>query len=133
VTRGKNLLEAVDRYPGKERQPGSQSGCQEEHCRGEKRGWNRGRAMPIHRVEGLSMDSAVIDIGSDVCAHSQAYVAMSRVHSLERVFLSNITEAKIDRLLVFREYDRLLSITYGYMDWTHEKSLMPSGIGTGCQ
>jgi ATP-dependent exoDNAse (exonuclease V) alpha subunit len=41
-------------------------------------------AMTIHRVQGLSMDRAVIDLGSDVFAHGQAYVAFSRVRTLGR-------------------------------------------------
>jgi hypothetical protein len=53
-------------------------------------------------------------------------VALRRVHSLEGVLLSSYTEAKIGRPLVFREYDRLLS-----MEWTHEKSLRASELGTG--
>jgi hypothetical protein len=99
---------------GEERQPGSQGGGEEEHGRGEEGAGAGGGAMPVHQVEGLSIDKALIDIGSDVFAHSQAYVALYRVHSLEGVLLSNFTEAKIDRPLVFREYDRLLS-----MEWTH--------------
>jgi hypothetical protein len=76
--------------------------------------------MPIHQVKGLSMDRAVIDIGSDVFAHSQlqAYVALSRVHSLEGMLLSNFMEAKFDRPLVFGEYDIFLV-------WSvHMKSLL---------
>jgi len=30
-------------------------------------------------VQGLSLDKAVVDIGSDVWDHGQAYVALSRV------------------------------------------------------
>jgi hypothetical protein len=45
------------------------------------------------------MIRAVIDIGStsDVYAHGQAYwyMALSRVHSLEGVLLSNFTEASL--------------------------------------
>ena len=31
------------------------------------------------KVQGLSLDKAVVDIGSDVWDHGQAYVALSRV------------------------------------------------------
>ncbi len=34
-------------------------------------------AMTIHRVQGLSMDRAVIDLGTDIFAPGQAYVALS--------------------------------------------------------
>jgi len=36
-------------------------------------------AMTIHRVQGLSLDRAVIDLGETIFAHGQAYVALSRV------------------------------------------------------
>jgi hypothetical protein len=31
-------------------------------------------AITIHQVQGLSMDRAVIDLGSDLFAHGQAYI-----------------------------------------------------------
>jgi ATP-dependent DNA helicase PIF1 len=45
------------------------------------------RAMTIHRVQELSMDRSMIDLGSDVLAHGQAYVALSRVRTLAGVLL----------------------------------------------
>jgi ATP-dependent DNA helicase PIF1 len=46
--------------------------------------------MTIHRVQGLSLDRAVIDLGKDVFAHGQAYVALSRVKTLEGVLLTDL-------------------------------------------
>jgi hypothetical protein len=65
---------------GEERKPGSQSGCRQEQGRGEGRGWgkrgerggSKGKAMTIHQVKGLRMESAVTDIGSDLFALGQA-------------------------------------------------------------
>jgi hypothetical protein len=94
---------------------------------GRREGPEQGEGNADPSSKGLSMDRAVVDNGSDVFAHSQAYVALSRVHSWEGVLLSNFTEAKIDRPSVFREYDRFLS-----MKWTHGKFLRLSEIGTGC-
>jgi len=45
-------------------------------------------AMTIHRVQGLSLDRAVIDLGESIFAHGQAYVALSRVNTLAGVLLS---------------------------------------------
>jgi len=66
-------------------------------------------AMTIHRVQGLSMDRAVIDLGKDIFAHGQAYVALSRVRSLAGVLLSNFCEASLKKTSskVSLEYERL--------------------------
>ena len=36
-------------------------------------------AVNIHKVQGFSLSKAVIDLGPDIFAHGQAYVALSRV------------------------------------------------------
>ena len=45
--------------------------------------------MTIHKVQGISLDCAKIDIGSSVFENSQAYVALSRVRTLNGVYLLN--------------------------------------------
>jgi ATP-dependent exoDNAse (exonuclease V) alpha subunit len=69
-------------------------------------------AMTIHRVQGLSMDRAVIDLGSDIFAHGQAYVALSRVRTLAGVLLCNFNVAclKLTGPKVLGEYRRLLGL-----------------------
>ena len=42
-------------------------------------------AVTIHRVQGISLDQAVIDLGKDIFDHGQAYVALSRVRRLDGV------------------------------------------------
>jgi ATP-dependent exoDNAse (exonuclease V) alpha subunit len=66
-------------------------------------------AKTIHRVQGLSMDRAVIDLGNDIFAHGQAYVALSRARSLAGVLLSNFCEASLKKTSskVLLEYERL--------------------------
>jgi ATP-dependent exoDNAse (exonuclease V) alpha subunit len=69
-------------------------------------------AMTIHRVQGLSMDRAVIDLGSDIFAHGQAYVALSRVRTLAGVLLCNFNVAclRLTDSKVLGEYRRLLGL-----------------------
>jgi ATP-dependent exoDNAse (exonuclease V) alpha subunit len=69
-------------------------------------------AMTIHRVQGFSMDRAVIDLGTDIFAHGQAYVALSRVRSLAGVLLCKINVAclTLPDPEVLAEYCRLLSL-----------------------
>lgn len=66
-------------------------------------------AVTIHRVQGLSMDRAVINLGPDIFAHGQAYVALSRVRSLAGVLLSNFCEVSLRKssAKVLLEYARL--------------------------
>lgn len=52
-------------------------------------------AMTIHRAQGMSLDAAVMDVGSSVFADGQAYVALSRVRTLEGVTLLAFDPSKV--------------------------------------
>ena len=58
-------------------------------------------AMTIHKVQGLSMDRAVIDSG--------AYVALGRVRSLNGVLLTGLVKKSLWKkdIVVQEEYARL--------------------------
>ena len=45
-------------------------------------------AMTIHKSQGQGFDSAIVDFGRNAFVHGQAYVALSRLRSLEGMFLS---------------------------------------------
>jgi hypothetical protein len=67
----------------------------------------------MDRVQGPSMDRAVIDLGSDIFAHGQAYVALSRVRTLAEVLLCifNVACLRLTDSKVLGEYRRLLGLT----------------------
>jgi hypothetical protein len=74
--------------------------------------------QPIGGVQGLTIDRAVIDLGNDIFAHGQAYVALTRVRSLAGVLagvlLSNFCEASLKKTIsrVLLEYERLRNMVY---------------------
>jgi ATP-dependent DNA helicase PIF1 len=47
-------------------------------------------AITIHKAQGATLDSALIDVGSNTFERGQAYVALSRVKSLESLYLWDI-------------------------------------------
>eukprot|EP00884_Botryococcus_braunii_P005446 jgi/Botrbrau1/14902/Bobra.0018s0007.1 len=65
-------------------------------------------AMTIHRVQGLGMDRRVIDLGSTIFAHGQAYVALCRVRTLQGLLLIGLCKKSLLRAdpKVPREYER---------------------------
>lgn len=47
-------------------------------------------ALTIHKAQGASLDSALIDVGSATFEYGQAYVALSRVRSLGALYIHDI-------------------------------------------
>ena len=52
-------------------------------------------AITIHKAQGVSLDMAQIDAGSNIFECGQTYVALSRVKSLEGLFLTDLNPQKI--------------------------------------
>jgi len=52
-------------------------------------------AITIHKSQGASLDSALIDIGNSIFEYGQAYVALSRVRTLEGLFIHRLQPTAI--------------------------------------
>lgn len=61
-------------------------------------------AVTIHKSQGATLDTAEIDIGSSVFAPGQTYVALSRVKSLEGLYLRSFNHNKIKTVPKVNEF-----------------------------
>jgi ATP-dependent exoDNAse (exonuclease V) alpha subunit len=63
----------------------------------------------VHKVQGLSMDKAVIDLSKDIFACGQAYVALSRVRIVDGLCIQGWEPDRIRMVSVdvLHEYKRL--------------------------
>ena len=52
-------------------------------------------AITIHKAQGVTLDMAQIDAGSNIFECGQTYVALSRVKNLEGLYLTAISPHKI--------------------------------------
>jgi ATP-dependent DNA helicase PIF1 len=52
-------------------------------------------AITIHKSQGATLDTAKIDVGSDIFECGQTYVALSRVRALENLYLTHFDVSKI--------------------------------------
>lgn len=52
-------------------------------------------AITIHKSQGMSIEKAVVDIGNSIFQYGQTYVALSRVKSLNGLYLTKVNAQKI--------------------------------------
>lgn len=71
-------------------------------------------AMTIHRAQGQSLESVVVDMGDGAFSHGQTYVALSRCQSLDGLFLKrdiSIEDIIVDpNIINFMRYAKILDI-----------------------
>jgi ATP-dependent DNA helicase PIF1 len=70
-------------------------------------------ALTIHKAQGASLDSAMVDIGPATFEYGQAYVALSRVRSLEALYVYDLDRAAFKVHPAVKEfYDALDLLVY---------------------
>jgi ATP-dependent DNA helicase PIF1 len=52
-------------------------------------------AITIHKAQGISLDEAMINIGSSVFGYGQTYVALSRVRTEEGLYIKSLDISRI--------------------------------------
>ena len=68
-------------------------------------------AITIHKSQGITLESAIIDAGDNIFECGQIYVAFSRVKTLDGLFLANFNHKKIKtNKKVIDYYENLLSL-----------------------
>lgn len=68
-------------------------------------------ALTIHKIQGTTLDCADMNLGNSVFEYGQSYVALSRIKSLEGLYLSDFQPNRIKaHPLVKQFYDVLLNI-----------------------
>lgn len=80
-------------------------------------------AITIHKAQGATLDCALIDIGDNTFEYGQAYVALSRVRSLECLY---IWDLKPSAFMVHPKVKAFLDIVYS-LDTTVPTSCLTRG------
>jgi uracil-DNA glycosylase len=92
-TTGKNKFPVVEFLNGEKRVMSPHRWLVEDYSTKEKKIYRTqvplrlAYALTIHKSQGASLDSALIDIGSNTFEYGQAYVALSRVRSLDALYI----------------------------------------------
>lgn len=77
-------------------------------------------ACTVYKTQGLSLESAVISLGRTLFQAGQAYVVMSRVRSLNQLYLVDLCPQRLYAdATVLEEYDRLYQLFMSFSDSTY--------------
>ena len=52
-------------------------------------------AITIHKIQGSTLSMAEMDIGKNIFTYGQTYVALSRIRSLEGLYLSGFDPSRV--------------------------------------
>jgi ATP-dependent DNA helicase PIF1 len=67
-------------------------------------------ALTIHKSQGATLDTAEIDVGSGIFECGQTYVALSRVKSLNGLYLTSFDAGRIKINKKVKEYYESLTL-----------------------
>ena len=93
-------------------------------------------AFTIHKSQGVTLDLAQIDLGSNIFEYGQSYVGLSRMRSLEGLYLTGFNPNKIKTNPIVAEfYERIGSITEEMVAkleerWKQESGTHGTNVGT---
>ena len=68
-------------------------------------------AITIHKSQGITLDNAEIDAGNNIFEAGQTYVALSRLRSLEGLYLTRFSPSKIKNNKQVQDYYESLERT----------------------
>ena len=80
-------------------------------------------ALTIHKSQGATMDAAEIDVGSGIFECGQTYVALSRVKSLDGLYLTSFDAKRIRINKKVKEYYESLTLYYETKIETNETKI----------
>jgi hypothetical protein len=81
-------------------------------------------ALTIHKSQGATLDAAEIDVGSGIFECGQTYVALSRVKSLEGLYLTSFDAKRIRINKKVKEYYESLRLYHETRE-THQEVYVP--------
>lgn len=84
-------------------------------------------ALTIHKSQGATLDAAEIDVGSGIFECGQTYVALSRVKSLDGLYLTSFDVTRIKIAKKVQDYYNALT-TYQESILQHKEIIVPAVI-----
>ena len=83
-------------------------------------------AMTIHKIQGATLSMAEMDIGNGIFECGQTYVALSRVKSLDGLYLTSFDPTKIKINPKVKEfYDKIPEVEYESVEETETETKTP--------
>uniref|UniRef100_A0A6C0JY68 ribonuclease H n=1 Tax=viral metagenome TaxID=1070528 RepID=A0A6C0JY68_9ZZZZ len=89
-------------------------------------------ALTIHKAQGASLDSAMVDIGPATFEYGQAYVALSRVRSLEALYVYDIDKDAFKVHPAVKEYYKGIQLSATSQTPQHQSTPLEDRTDSPC-